>query len=60
METRSMRKYENCQTIAQDWASSQPIEDLLRKQRKGEFLTHDEKKRITREAEFKRKQRQNN
>jgi hypothetical protein len=42
-------------TRAEDWAYSQPIADLLRKQRQGKFLTPLEKERIKKEAEAKRK-----
>ena len=41
-------------TRAVDWANSQPIADLLRKQRNREFLTTEEKKRILKEAEQNR------
>lgn len=43
-------------TRAEDWAHSQPLADLLRKQRQGKFLTIAEKNRIKKEAELKRKE----
>ena len=47
---------ESAKTIETRHAYAQPLEDLLRKQRKGQFLTRDEKSRIQLEAEQKRKQ----
>lgn len=41
-------------TRMEDFANCQPIKDLLRKQRRGEFLTAEEKKRILKEAEQNR------
>ncbi len=47
-------KYYSYSTRAEDWANCQPIKSLLLKQRKGNFLTLEEKKRILKEAEKKR------
>ena len=53
------RNYGDSKIHAAIQADVQPMEELLRKQRKGEFLTREERKRIQKEAEQNRKKNLN-
>jgi hypothetical protein len=57
MEMRN-RHYESAKSKAKRIADLFPIDELLFKERKGKFLTHEEKMRLKKYAEEQRKKKQ--
>jgi len=51
------RRKENFKKRKDEYEDNVPIEDLLLKQRKGKFITHNEKIRIKKYAEERRKEK---
>lgn len=51
-----MRKYDSKSDRAKTYAESTPIEELLLKQRKGGFINPEEKERIKKYSEVRRKE----